>query len=67
MGGRHLPQQNLQLAFLLGFFDAGEMAVRAEARKIDQHGDHVRYNPRSRSDQQAVVDLENLKDSHACA
>lgn len=45
-------------------FSACKIKVRADAQKIDQYRDHVPQDHRSRSDQQSVVDPDNLKDTH---
>jgi hypothetical protein len=54
----------MRLPPCLAFFFAGEMTVGADVQKIDQHRDHVPYDHGSRSNQQAVVHPEDLKDSH---
>jgi len=50
----------------LGFLLTNEVTVGADAQKVDEHRNHVPDDHRPRSNQQAVVDPEDLKDSHDC-
>ena len=45
---------------------ADEMNIRADAQEIDQNRNHVPYDDRPRSNQQAVVDPQDLKSTGDC-
>jgi hypothetical protein len=49
-----------------GSFFTGEIKIRSDAYEIDQNSDYVPNDHRSRGNQQAIENPENLKETHNC-
>ena len=50
--------------FSILFFFADEVTIRAHAQEVYQYRDHVPHDYWPRSNQQAIVDPEDLKSPH---
>ena len=57
---------NSTLTKLLGFFFVGEITICADAEEIDQDCNHVPCDHGSRSDQQTIVNPQDLKGTDDC-